>query len=101
MRSSVAELAMVLVFASAGCARFEHDGAGTGTPVDLKLNWENGACKAHVNPDPVYVSKNRPRITWTVTDNCNQTNEEENETQLVFKYQAHTAKKWLDAEVPI
>jgi hypothetical protein len=100
MRASVAGFAVALMLVPGACARLAHHG-GKGTPVDLKLNLVSGACKATVTPDPVYVSASNPRVTWTVTDACNQTTDEEAETQLVFKYQPHTPKKWLDPEIAV
>jgi hypothetical protein len=73
--------------------------------VTLTLKWEAEAtrCKAEVDLQEAKVNVNRPVIRWEVIDNCNQSadQEEEKETQLAFRYQPNTQKKWLRALRPI
>ena len=85
MRSSVTGLTLLLIAVLPACTLF-HGSATDNPTVDLKLTWDGTSCKAAVQ-DPIYVSTDGARITWNVTDNCNQT-EKENETQFVFKYQS-------------
>jgi hypothetical protein len=98
MRSSVAGLTVILISVLAGCTVFRGSW-GQGTEVDLSLNWDftSQSCKAEVQ-EKVYVSKKRPHITWTVTDHCNQTENQERETQFAFQY---SETPWLDAGTPI
>jgi hypothetical protein len=84
---------LLLISVLPACTVF-HGSATDNPTVDLKLNWDGKSCKAAVQ-DLIYVSEDGARITWNVTDNCNQT-ENENETQFVFKYQSQPA--WLEAE---
>ena len=96
MRSSVTGLTLLLIAVLPACTLF-HGSATDNPTVDLKLTWDGTSCKAAVQ-DPIYVSTDGARITWNVSDNCNQT-EKENETQFVFKYQS--LPPWLDAEDPV
>src|SRR3954449_10981182 len=85
MTSRVAGLTLLLIGVLPACTLF-HGSTSDNPTVDLTLNWDGTACKAAV-PEEIHVSKDGARITWNVTDNCNQT-ERENETQFVFKYES-------------
>ena len=95
-RSSVPGSTLLLIAVLPACTLF-HGSATDNPTVDLELTWDGTSCKAAVQ-DPIYVATDGARITWNVTDNCNQT-EKENETQFVFKYQS--LAPWLDAEDPV
>ena len=95
MRASVNASTVFLVTMFAGCT--SHQLPGT-AEVTIDLRWESERCKAHVKPESVTVTEKQPRVTWTITDNCNQTGDEEKETQLVFRYERNTRRKWLDPE---